>query len=286
MAVTKTTSTPNSKLRKMSLKATPALSHRFSDGTFRLLAAASRARRPDWLVKNRADYEEYLLSPLQALAAHAASELKGLAPGYRFPLKGIGRLKRPAHRVLEGASLFKNWVSYQATTPTESRFDHNPNLFFLINPDDAKDSVLVAGGLYMPSSRQVRSIREAIAKDASPFDELFADKDFARAFPDGFSDERSATRPPRGFDPAHPRLDWLKLQAFFVWKPYSRKEFKSANFAEQVVRDWRQILRLNKLLEMAISGRLAHAAPSPSSKPSKLLERLTDLGATPRKMDF
>lgn len=131
----------------------------------------------------------------------------------------------------------------------------------------------------------MRSIREAIAKDASAFDELFADKDFARCFPDGFSDERSATRPPRGFDPAHPRMKWLKLQAFFVWKSYSRKEFKSAAFADLVVRDWRQILRLNRLLEQAIAGRLAVAEPA-RGKPSKLLERLTDLGGAPRKMDF
>lgn len=261
-------------------------SPRFSDGTFKLLKSASRARRPDWLVKNRSDYEEHLLLPLQALASRAAIALKPLAPSYRFPLKGIGRLKRPSHRVAEGASLFKNWVSYQATTPSESRFDHNPNLFFLINPDDAKDTVLVAGGLYMPSSRQVRSIREAIAQDASAFEELFADKAFAKCFPGGFSDERKSSRPPRGFDPAHPRQDWLRLQAFFVWKPYSRKEFKSAGFAELVVRDWRQILRLNRLLDHAIAGNLARAVSVTKNNPSKLIERLTDLSATPRKMDF
>jgi len=264
-------------------------SPRFSDATFQLLKSASRARRPDWLDRNRTEYEDSLLNPLKALAARAASELKPLAPGYRFPLKGIGRLRRPSHRVAEGASLFKNWVSYSASIPRESRFDHNPNLFFLINPDDTKDSVLVAGGLYMPSSRQTRSIREAIASDASAFDELFADKAFARCFPGGFSDERTATRPPRGFDPNHPRLDWLKLQAFFVWKPYSRKEFKSAAFAEKVVADWRQILRLNHLLDQAIAGRLAKAAPS-KGRASHLLDRLTDLGENPRlnqrKMDF
>ncbi|MGZ3698154.1 MAG: DUF2461 family protein, partial [Bdellovibrionota bacterium] len=229
---------------------------KFTRQTLPFILKVSRQRHPTWLERNREEYEKALLLPLQNLARHLKSELAPVATGYHFPQKGIGRLKRPANRVGEyGGGLYKDWVSYSAARPRVSRFDHNPNLFLLLSPTDPKDPVLVAGGLYMPSSRQLRSIREAIARDASAFERLFASKEFARCFPGGFSDEKSATRPPRGFDPDHPKMKWLKLQAFFVWKPYSKKEFTSAKFPELLARDCRQIVRLNELLDKAISGR-------------------------------
>lgn len=259
----------------------------FSGQTLQFLKKASRQKRPDWLERNRDEYEKVLLAPLQNLARHVQAELGSTAPGYHFPQKGIGRLKRPANRVREhGGSLFKDWMTYTAARPRTSRFDHNPNLFFLINPSDVKEGVLVAGGLYMPSSRQLKSIREAIAEDASAFDRLFASKDFARCFKGGFSDEKKAKRPPRGFDPNHPRMDWLKLQAYFVWRPYTRREFTSPKFAKLLARDWRQILRLNDLLESALQGRPQKTVTKPAQTAPKLSDRLNDLGEVRRPMDF
>ncbi|MGZ3688124.1 MAG: DUF2461 family protein, partial [Bdellovibrionota bacterium] len=113
---------------------------------------------------------------------------------------------------------------------------------------------------------------------------LFASKEFARSFPGGFSDEKSATRPPRGFDPDHPKMKWLKLQAFFVWKPYSKKEFTSAKFPELLARDCRQIVRLNELLDKAISGRWVTSREP--AEPKGLATRLGDIQAPAREMDF
>lgn len=263
----------------------------FSERTLAFLKKAARQKNIDWLAreKNRAEYDKELLLPLQHLASSLENELAPVARGYRFPQKGIGRLKRSANRAQEYGSPYKDWISYQATRPTGSRFDHNPNLFFLIQANDAEDPVLVAGGLYVPSSRQLRAVREAIAKDASAFDRLFASKDFARSFPGGFSDEKKATRPPRGFDPSHPRIEWLKLQAYFVWRPYPKREWASKNFPALVARDMRQILRLNELLDQAIQGRLAEPPEKKVAQKTKsrdLIDRLGDLERFERTFDF
>lgn len=263
---------------------------KFSRQTVRFLLKAGRQRHPTWLERNREEYERVLQLPLQRLANHLKSAISPIAPGYHFPTKGLGRLRRPAHRVAEhGGGLYRSWMHYSASIPSGSRFDHNPNLFFMIDPHDKAEGILVAGGLYMPSSRQLRAIREAIAEDASAFDRLFADRHFSRAFKGGFSDERIATRPPRGFDPAHPRMGWLKLQAYFVWKPYSWREFQSLKFPEIVERDWRQVLRLNELLHLAIQGRLPRAPQkvlSTKQANRQLADRLIDLDVSARKMDF
>ena len=259
---------------------------RFSAQTVPFLVKAGKQKKSNWLDQHQGEFETVLRKPLIHLAQHLSNALRPLAPHYHFPLKGIGRLKRPAHRVAErGGSLYKNWMSYSASKPSESRFEHNPSLFFLINSEDPKDSILVAGGLYMASSRQVRAIREAIAKDAKVFDELFKSKAFARSFPDGFSDEKTAKRPPRGFDPNHSRMNWLKLQAFFVWRSYSRKEFTSVEFPKLVERDLKQALRLNEILEAIIKGQ--HPTLTLKSKSSQsVLNQIEGLGSFEIKSDF
>lgn len=234
--------------------------HWFSEETLSFLKKAGRQKNLEWLVKNKEGFESFVRLPLQDLAGKMAVALRPIAPGYHFPLKGLGRIKRSSARASEYGSVFKSHVSFTITRPATSRFDHNPSLYFMIDSEDREgDEVLLAGGLYIPSSRQLKSIREAISKNALPFEKLFSDPEFKKSFPNGFSDERTATRPPRGFDPSHPYLGWLKLQAAFVWKSYRKKEYTSARFAEKVSKDGAQILRLNALLDQAMSGRWPEA---------------------------
>ncbi len=260
---------------------------KFSKKTLEFIQKASRQKRPDWLERHREEYESLVVAPLQHLARELKVRLATHAPGYHFPQKGLGRLKRSANRAEEYGAPFKDWLSYSAARPRTSRFDHNPNLFFMIYPEDGEgDEVLIAGGLYMPSSRQLRAIRETLARDASAFDELFATKAFRQVFPGGFSTDRKATRPPRGFDPKHPRIEWLKLQAYFVWRSFKPREYASPDFPALVAHHFEQVLKLNRLLEQALEGRLPVRESPKARRPKSLESRLAEVEAPTRAMDF
>ncbi len=62
-------------------------------------------------------------------------------------------------------------------------------------------------------------------------------------------------RVPRGFAPDHEDLEWIKLKRFVVVKKISVKDFSSSIFSESVIKDLRQALRLNKLLDQALKLR-------------------------------
>lgn len=228
----------------------------FSKETLLFLKKASRQKNSLWLDQNEEKYKEVIKAPLTALAEMLSLKLKSKAIDYHFPKRGLGRLKRASHRVSEnGGGLFKNFFSYSASVPNPSRFEKNPSLFFMVDSEDTEgDEVLLAGGLYMPSSRQLKTIRERIAENPTPFEALFKDKQFQSSFKNGFSEERKSTRMPRGFDKDHPAKNWLMLQGFYVWKSYPEKIYSKNSFFEQVVKDAEQILRLNQLLDQAISG--------------------------------
>ena len=225
---------------------------RFSQKTLDFLVKAGRQKKPDWLEKNADDYEKHVRAPFVELAQKIKAALQLSAPDYHFPSKGLARLKRPDFKVAGGQNQFKDWLSMIPTRPSRSQFESNPHLFFGLFPnEDAK--ILIAGGLWQPTSKQTRLIREAIYKDAVPFHELFEDESFKARFKKGFKMEHTSVRIPRGFSADHQDIDWIKLNRFVVMKEMSIKDFSSPNFSNSVIKDFKQALRLNQLLERALS---------------------------------
>lgn len=236
-------------LLKLEMKKTKT--SKFSKRTLDFLVKAGKQKSLTWLDKNLEEYEDVLRKPFIALAEKIKAAIKPLAPEYHFPSKGLARIKRPAFKVAGGQSQYKDWISLIASKPSNSRFESNPHLFFGLFPNE-DHAVVLAGGLWQPTSRQTRLVREAIRKDAEPFHDLFSDAHFKRSFKQGFFMDETSKRTPRGFPEDHKDLIWIKLKKFVVYKKITVQEFSSAKFNESVIKDFLQALRLNKLLDNAL----------------------------------
>ncbi len=227
------------------------MQQKFSKKTLDFLVKAGKQKNPKWLEKNMQEYEAVLRGPFIDLAEQVKAALQPIARDYHFPSKGLARIKRPDFKVAGGQTQYKDWISMIATRPSKSRFESNPHLFFGLFPNE-DHKVLIAGGLWQPTSQQTRLIREAINKDAEPFHELFSDRQFNSCFKAGFYMEDVSTRTPRGFSESHKDIALIKLKKFVVYKVISMKDFSSAKFGDAVVKDLRQALRLNELLDQAL----------------------------------
>ena len=235
-------------MKKQTVKAE---TYNFSKKTLDFLVKAGKQKNPLWLDKNSEDYESVLRKPFVELAKKIKISLKPIASDYHFPSTGLARIKRPDFKVAGGQNQYKDWISMIASRPSTSRFESNPHLFFGLFPNEDQ-KILLAGGLWQPTSRQTRLIREAINKNAEPFHELFSDPQFKARFKKGFSMEKMSSRIPRGFSDDHNDAEWLKLKNFVVIKEISIKDFSSLKFSDSVIKDFKQALRLNQLLDQAI----------------------------------
>lgn len=227
---------------------------KFSSRTLPFLTEAGQQTNQNWLEENQAAYEAHVRGPFIDLAERLKTALQPIVPDYHFPVKGIGRIKKTANHIVSGGPCCKDWLSISISRPSESRFERNPHLFFGILPNiPPYRGVVVAGGLFMPSGPQLKKVRNAIAQDAQPFHALFADPAFKARFKSDFSREEVVSRPPRGFDPDHPDMEWLKLKRFLVVKQLSTTEFISPDLVPALVEDFKQLIRLNRLLEDALA---------------------------------
>jgi len=216
-------------------------SSRFSPASIDFIHKASRQKKAEWLDKNRAEYERVLVNPMRELMEAAAKELGPIAPGYRFPTRQHARLRRGAD---QSRGPFRDWVGVSVSRDSGSRYDSMPNLYFSIDDED----ILSAGGLYMPSADQTKHIRKWIDQDPSALEELLEDRAFKKSFKE-LGTERVLKTKPRDYPIDHPRFKWLRLSAWYVWRPFTKKIFFSKDFKDVLIEDWRQILRLNRILD-------------------------------------
>ena len=227
---------------------------KFSKQTLPFLTQAGQQTDPNWLEENQVDYEALVRQPFIDLAGRLKASLQPSVPECHFPTKGIGRIKKAANKVVSGGLCNKDWLSISISKPSESRFERNPHLFFgILHNIPPYMGVVVAGGLFMPSGPQLKKVRAAIAQDSRPFHDLFADPAFKARFKTNFSRDSVATRSPRGFEPDHPDMEWLKLKNFLVIKSLTNAEFTSTDLVSSVAEDFKQLIRLNRLVENALA---------------------------------
>jgi uncharacterized protein (TIGR02453 family) len=219
---------------------------RFTQASIDFLNLATRQKKPEWIEKNRDQYQDVLVAPMRELVTELAKNLRAEAPGYRFPTRSFARLKRPDRSPTE--SLYRDYVHSSVSRDSESLYDSLPNLYFHFADGD----FYTAGGLYMPGSDQTKHIRSWVAKDPSLFEALFEDAEFTSRFK-AFGTERMLKTKPRDYPIDHPMIHWLKLSGWYVWRPLTKKVVLSKNLLEVVTDDWREVLKLNRILDRYIT---------------------------------
>jgi hypothetical protein len=120
----------------------------------------------------------------------------------------------------------------------------------------------MGGGLDSASSRQIKQMRAWMATDAKPLDKVLKSKQFITEFPDGLKKDKILKTLPRHDPPTHKRIEWLRLQAYDVTRPVSRKELYSSELKDLVLENWKQTLRLNEVLYEALADQSLMIDPS------------------------
>ena len=233
----------------------PKTFEKFNKNTLPFLCEAGSQTKNEWLDDHASEYDQHLRGPFVALVEILMEDLSSSAPDYHFPSRNLAKIKRMANRVAQGEPVNKDWVSVSASRPQISRFEHYPHLFFGILPDQPEwKGIFITGGLFMPTSAQMKKVRLGIASDAKPFHTLFADAKFKGRFPAGFSKRQTGVRTPLGFAADHPDIEWLKLKNFMAERQVAVAEFTSSAFFDNIAADFHQLLKLNRLLEKILDA--------------------------------
>ncbi len=188
-----------------------------------------RNERP-WFEANKERFKDSVQAPMSEFIAAMAPHLSRVSKefiadprpngGSMFRIYRDVRFSRDKRPYKEhGACQFRHRLK---------RDVHAPGFYVHLAPGE----VFFGGGLWMPEADALFRVRSVIASKTPAWRRATSGKDFTGRFKG--VDGEGLTRPPKGFNPAHPAVEDLKRKSFYVMQESGEKAARSRSFVEEV----------------------------------------------------
>lgn len=123
-----------------------------------------------------------------------------------------------------------------------------PGYYFHLQPGHS----FVAGGKHIPDGPELLKIRNAIAEDTREFLKIVEKKSFIDTFDEMRGDRLKSA--PKGFDPDHKAVEYLKLKEFMAYTELHDDKFlTSPEFPKYLVRTMKEMYPLVAFLRSALT---------------------------------
>lgn len=199
----------------------------FGPAFFEFFEQLKRNNNRDWFQRNKNRYESDVREPMLAFIGDLGPILRKISRYYVAD-------PRPS-----GGSMFR---IYRNLRFSRDKTPYKTNAAFAIHHSNAgygsttgfygsisADETFAGMGMWRPEPDTLRKVRDAIVARQSPWKKATSDRAFSRRLE--VMGERLA-RPPKGYDPAHPLIDDLKLKYFVAGTQFTRKEASSTGFLD------------------------------------------------------
>ncbi len=111
---------------------------------------------------------------------------------------------------------------------------------------------LLAGGLWRPGPKKLKSVREAIDYDGESVMAILSKPSFKKTFGGLYEDEKLQTTP-KGYPRDHPYIELLRHKTFAVVHDLSREVILSPDFEDYIAEVYLEMLPFRRFLNKAIS---------------------------------
>jgi uncharacterized protein (TIGR02453 family) len=186
------------------------------------LAELSENNNRPWFVMNKPRYD-ILRAEFLELVTQLIKDLSKFDPAVAAmnPKKALFRINRDL-RFSHDKSLYKTHFSAAITASGLKKPSQGggPMYYFHINQDG---QLLIASGEYLPPPNRLKAIRLAVSEDVAGFNKVVKNKKLKETFGD-LSEQDKLSRPPKGFAPDTPNLEFVKLKSFIVRRETSIKK--------------------------------------------------------------
>jgi uncharacterized protein (TIGR02453 family) len=116
-----------------------------------------------------------------------------------------------------------------------------------------KGNSFIAGGVWCPEPDELKKIRKEIEFFHDDLDSIVADKTFVKEFAALTREENNVLKnAPKGFDPNHPAIEFLKLKSFTASQKIDDKLFLDPDFGKKIAQKLIALKPMNDFLKRAI----------------------------------
>jgi len=206
------------------------------------LSELSENNNRAWFVMNKPRYD-ILRAEFLELVTQLIADITKFDPAVAAcqPKKAIFRINRDV-RFANDKSPYKTSFSAAITASGMKKPSQGggPMYYFHINADGV---LLMAAGEYMPPADRLRAIRNHVSEDVAGFSKLIKNKTLNETY-GGLEEDSKLVRPPKGFDPEHKHIEYIKLKNFLVAKEVSIKKKIPTDLGNEIATTFKDALPL------------------------------------------
>ncbi|MGB3850899.1 MAG: DUF2461 domain-containing protein [Tunicatimonas sp.] len=197
--------------------------------TLQFLAKLRANNNRDWFEAHRDDY----LAAKANVTAFAEAVTAGLNQTDMIDRYRVYRIYRDLRFTKDRTHPYKeHFDGYLYRAGTQRRGGY----VFRIGTDGNSQ---VGGGFFGPNKEDLRRIRQELAFDCHPMEEITRHPDFGRHF--GVLQGEAVKTAPQGFSKDHPSIAWLRRKQFYALRSFTDREVLQPNFVEQTVTTFRAL---------------------------------------------
>lgn len=220
----------------------------FKQELFHFLAELKSNNRREWFDEQRARYEREVREPLIAFIVDFAPRLKQISAKFIADPRPIGGSMFRIYRDVRFSPDKRPYKTHAAARfpHVMSRDVHAPGFYLHLEPGN----VFFGAGIWHPDPPALGQIRDFIVANSRSWKKIFEDARFGKLWE---LKGEALTRPPKGYDPAHPLIEDLKRKDFIAIASSSEAEALSPSFMERFTESCDAASPLMKFLTRALA---------------------------------
>jgi uncharacterized protein (TIGR02453 family) len=197
-----------------------------------------------WFEDNKQRYRDSVQAPMSEFISAMAPHLKKVSKHFTADPRPNGGSMFRIHRDVRFSKDKRPYKEHAAChfRHASGKDVHAPGFYMHFAPDE----VLFGGGLWMPPSDALANVRAVIAAKPAAWTKIKTDKNFAKHF--GGVEGEALSRPPRGFDAAHPHIADIKRKSFFAMREETPKLSQHPKIIAEVSETFKSASPLMKFL--------------------------------------
>ena len=203
------------------------MSH-FTPALFDFLEELALNNRRDWFQANKEGFRADVQDPLLRFVTDFEERLRTISPHMVADARRSGG---SVFRIYRDVRFSKDKSPYKTNAGVHFRHEvgrevHGPGLYLHLEPG----SVFAGAGIWKPNATTAGKIRQAIVDHPDRWRRIVGAEGFESTFA---LEGESLKRAPRGFDPGHPLIHYLKLKSFVATTGFSEEEACAPDFIDQ-----------------------------------------------------
>ncbi len=182
----------------------------FPAEALQFLRGLEKNNRREWFEPRKTVYEERVRAPMLELVAALNARMRAFAPEFATePQRAVYRIYRDT-RFSHDKTPYKTHI---AASFTRRGFEKHSGAGYYLGVS-AKE-IDVAGGVYMPSPEELRSIRLHLLENHAEFDRILS-RPMVRKTLGSLAGEK-LSRVPKGFPAEHPSASLVQHKQWLLW---------------------------------------------------------------------